>query len=129
MSVYEIESGQIEQARAEHLVSMLDSPASENHIDLDLKDLGALVKSPGSTRFQFTVQAHAELILADRESLLRLIEVVRASPHRRLHRQKGALQRYIVTRLADDDPEWVSALTASPKWADFIRKKREAGSS
>jgi hypothetical protein len=82
-SVYEIEVSDLVQAFAEHATAF-EPPSAAGGVDLG--GTGRAVDSTaGETGFSFTMNAHRELILEDRNDLLALVRHVRASFPERSH--------------------------------------------
>jgi len=122
LSVYVIEVNQVDQARAEHLVSFTGSPPSWNSLDLDLQGLATCVRSDGETKFNFTRTAHAELHLADEPALRQLIEAVRTDHRRHIARNQAGVLDYILERQQSRDAQWVVVLAEKPKWTEALAK-------
>jgi acetylornithine deacetylase/succinyl-diaminopimelate desuccinylase-like protein len=107
-SVYEIEPTDVVRAFAEHATAF-NPPASSGGVDLG--DTGRSVNvTPGQTGFSFTMKAHRELVLADRDDLLALVRHVRGSLDARTHRvSRAQVREYARTRLLVEDEEWERA--------------------
>jgi hypothetical protein len=116
-SVYEIEAKDAIQAFAEHATAF-NPPSSAGGIDIG--GTGHPVKAtPGDTGFSFTMYAHREVVLQDREDLLGLVREVRGSLAGRAHLvTRAQVLGYVRARLAAGDEEWVRARDAvgAPRW-------------
>jgi hypothetical protein len=124
LSIYLVQPQELDQARAEHLVSLTGPPVSPGALDFDLTNLGPLDSTPGATLFAFTQRAHAEVRLDDEMALRELIAVLLREPERRLPRNAKAVLDYMVDH--QHDVEWAAALKQRPKWAEIVRKKSPA---
>ena len=107
-SVYEIEPSDVVRAFAEHATAF-NPPASTGGVDLG--GTGRSIEAtPGETGFSFTMEAHRELVLADRDDLLALVRHVRGSMDGRTHHVlRAQVREYARERLLAGDEEWVRA--------------------
>lgn len=123
---------QIVRARAEHMTSFMKPPIPAGTFQLDAGGLGVPeVQSPGTTRFNFTRNVHAELIVPDEDALLRLVRALRADLVRRGRSvPREAIVEFVLARQEAGDPEWAAVIgsggnEAGP-WGSEMRKRRQA---
>ena len=120
VSVYEIPDNDtnIVRAYAEHVVgARLDPPPKPSkHMDAQGPDVMPIsVSGPGP--FAFIRDAHREIEFEDEGELRAFIAAIRDQVSARTRKaDKSDVRQYIKQRLADDDPEWTSALNELPKW-------------
>ena len=107
-SVYEIEPTDVVRAFAEHATAF-NPPASTGGVDLGGTGR-SMEATPGETGFSFTMDAHRELVLADRNDLLELVRHVRGSMNARTHHvTRVQVREYARARLLAGDEEWERA--------------------
>jgi hypothetical protein len=107
-SVYEIEPAEVVRAFAEHATAF-NPPASTGGVDLGGTGRSTEV-TPGETGFSFTMKAHRELVLADKDDLLALVRHVRGSMDSRIHQvSRLQVREYARARLLAEDEEWERA--------------------
>lgn len=119
-SVYEIraEHPQVVRAHAEHAASAgLDPPRGGTNVNLS-QEIQTVIRTLGDTKFEFTREAHRELVFQDEQELLSFVrEVLAAVEHRGYSTSKQDLLAYVKERLEVSDAEWETFCGTSPKGA------------
>ncbi len=108
-SVFEIELKDLIQAYAEY--ATLRNPL-ETSFGLNIAGVSRhLDRSPGTTQFKFTTDAHREVALRDEGDLVSFIHEIRTDFLDRKHDvDKKQIVEYARNRLAHSDAEWLAAV-------------------
>jgi hypothetical protein len=113
-SVYEIYPGEVLQAFAEHSTTR-EPPASTKGIDLGGTGR-PVVETLGETGFIFTMGAHREILLTNRDDLRGLVREVRGSLAERTYPvTRVQVREYVRDRLRRGDQEWERAQAQTDK--------------
>ena len=125
LSVYEIDDydERVIQTYAEHAAGLgLNPPRGATNLDLSYPER-PVVKTPGTSIFQFTKHAHRELPFIDKQELegfaRRLYDEVCIRSRKTTKQQ---LREYVRSRVAvNEDTEWIAHCNAHPKWGQLTR--------
>lgn len=133
LSVYLIEepdgaalAKRVTQAHAEHQASAgVNPPKAGYDLDIACDELPEPRATPGTSRFQFTREAHRDVTFADPAHRRRVFEKVLAERAARLFKvTRVELAAYAASRVSAEDAEWLAVLArpAGKAWTKLIAK-------
>jgi hypothetical protein len=122
-SVYEVDPSETVQTHAEHAAGgKLELPRNFTHVDVQGIDDLALVAAPRVGDFMFTDGAHKELHFGNVERLtIFATELMRRLTSLRQDVSRQYVERYVCSRLAEGDPEWIRSISSNPKGQSWSR--------
>jgi hypothetical protein len=125
LSVYEIDDdrAQITQAQAEHRASFACPPTSqESSLTLHGFPEVDICATLGDTAFGFTRRQHREMRFFDEAEVLAVAEAVRSQlAERQLFTTVEAMWDYVLQRLQEQDPEWMTRCASEKRWRKWTK--------
>lgn len=113
---------------AEHCASLIDPVAEYDSVDLTDVLSCRVDMTEGRTLFAFTRAQHRQFIVPDVTALHQMIALLRQQLQQRTRTaSQREVKAYILTRLEEQDREWLELCANKPQWKKWARRPEASG--